>query len=219
MALSELDRNLVDRCLQRQPQAWEEFVDRFAGLISFIVRSTCKERSISLDPNVQDDLVQEVFVAILSNNFVVLRRFRGNSSFAAYLTVIARRVVVKSLIEKYLPVGKKPVTKVDTAKKTEAKKAEISPETQREVRPQMEPQPVKMEEILEPSTEAVEAYIENMDEVLYLISHLSERDAKVVKMYHLEQRSYAEIAVTLGIPENTVGPILSRARETMRQKG
>lgn len=196
MALSEFDRNLVDRCLQKQPQAWEEFVDRFGGLISFIVRNTCKERSIVVDPSVQDDLVQEVFVAMLSNNFVVLRRFRGNSSLATYLTVIARRVIVKSLIEKHLPQhvqGETPSEVVET--------------------------PVKIEEIPEPKAEAAEEYIENMDEILYLVSHLTERDAQVVKMYHLEQKSYAEISSALEIPENTVGPILSRAREVMRQKG
>ncbi len=238
MALSEFDRNLVDRCLQKQPQAWEEFVDRFAGLVSFVVRSTCMERSISLDPNVQDDLVQEVFVAILSNNFVVLRRFRGNSSLAAYLTVISRRVVVKSLLEKYLPMRKKPVAKAEDEEKTDSQKSEIKksePQTQKteskksdaaeaaltEPRPAREPEQesIKMEEIPEPTTAAAEAYIENMDEILYLISNLSARDAKVVKMYHLEQKTYAEIAAALGISENTVGPILSRARETMRQKG
>lgn len=185
MALSDLDRNLIDRCLQKQPQAWDEFVDRFAGLIAFVVRSTCKARNIALDPNVQADLVQEVFVVMLSDNFVIFRRFRGNCSFATYLTVIARRVIVKSLLQKYLPAAD---TGISAA---EREKAETLP---------------------------TEDYIDNMDEVLYLISHLPERDAKIVKMYHLEQKTYAEISSIMGIPENTVGPILSRARETMRQK-
>ena len=29
MALSEIDRNLLQRCLARKPRAWEDFVDRF----------------------------------------------------------------------------------------------------------------------------------------------------------------------------------------------
>ena len=62
-----------------------------------------------------------------------------------------------------------------------------------------------------------EEVIENMDEVLFLISRLPEREAKIVRMYHLEQKSYAEIAEILSIPVNTVGPTLSRARDVMRR--
>ena len=186
MALSDFDRNLIERCMQKQAVAWEEFVDRFGGLVSFIVQTTCKARNFNLDPMTHDDLVQEVFVRILSENFVVLRRFRGNCSLASYLTVIARRVTVKALLTKYM-----------TVEKTNASEEDLS----------------------ETNEEPVEAIIENMDEILYLISHLPERDAKIVRMYHLEQKSYAEIAAVMGIPENSVGPILSRARDVMRQNG
>ncbi len=188
MALSEFDRNLLDRCLQKQPQAWNEFVDRFAGLISFVVRSVCQDRGLSLDLAAQEDLIQEVFVVILSENFVVLRRFRGNCSLAAYLTVIARRVVVRVILQKY--VQQPAAGTLDG-----------------------------LEEAAVEEAAAPEELIENMDEVLFLISRLPEREAKIVKMYHLEQRSYAEIAESLSIPVNSVGPTLSRAREVMRQRG
>ncbi len=188
MALSDYDRNLIERCLQKQAQAWDEFVDRYAGLISFVVSSTCKSRGLELGLATQEDLVQEVFVVILSENFVVLRRFRGNCSLATYLTVIARRVAVRTLLQKYIAP--------DSA--TQTKNSE------------------NVETLDATESQGVEEYIDNMDEVLFLISRLPERDAKVVKMYHLEQKSYAEIAATMGIPENTVGPLLSRAREFMR---
>ena len=69
MALSEFDRNLLDRCIQKQAQAWEEFVDRFAGLVLYVVQTTCQARKFTVDFTVQEDLVQEVFFAILSDNF------------------------------------------------------------------------------------------------------------------------------------------------------
>ncbi len=189
MALSEFDRNLLDRCIQKQAQAWEEFVDRFAGLVLYVVQTTCQARKFTVDFTVQEDLVQEVFFAILSDNFVVLRRFRGNCSLAAYLTVIARRVVVKSLLQKHGPTVSFSVAGINET---------VSEHT---------------------VNSTAEEYIENMDEILYLISRLPEREAKVVKMYHLEQKSYAEISSILGIPENTIGPTLSRARDLMRKNG
>ena len=41
-------------------------------------------------------------------------------------------------------------------------------------------------------------------------------DAKIVRQYHLEGRSYREISAGLGVPENSIGPTLSRARARLR---
>jgi RNA polymerase sigma-70 factor (ECF subfamily) len=37
-------------------------------------------------------------------------------------------------------------------------------------------------------------------------------------MYYLEGRSYEEISGQLGIPVNSIGPLLSRARQRLRNK-
>mgnify|MGYP003879613469 CR=1 FL=1 len=39
----------------------------------------------------------DVFVAIIANDYAALRRFQRNCSLATYLTVIARRVIVRKL--------------------------------------------------------------------------------------------------------------------------
>ena len=36
-------------------------------------------------------------------------------------------------------------------------------------------------------------------------------------MYHLEGKSYREISQSVGMPENSIGATLSRARSKMRQ--
>jgi RNA polymerase sigma-70 factor (ECF subfamily) len=46
---------------------------------------------------------------------------------------------------------------------------------------------------------------------------LDQRDAQIVRMYHLEGKSYREISSTMGIAENSIGPALSRARTQMRE--
>ena len=42
-------------------------------------------------------------------------------------------------------------------------------------------------------------------------------EAQVVRMYHLEGKNYYEISVAVGLSENSIGPMLSRARNKMRQ--
>ena len=62
VGLSEIDRNLLERCLQKKPRAWEDFVDRFMGLVLHVIRHTAQSRSIRLSPEDRDDLCAEVFL-------------------------------------------------------------------------------------------------------------------------------------------------------------
>jgi RNA polymerase sigma-70 factor (ECF subfamily) len=52
-----------------------------------------------------------------------------------------------------------------------------------------------------------------------LLGKLDGQEATIVRMYHLEGKSYQEISTATGIAENSVGPTLSRARQKMRNHG
>ncbi len=97
VALTNLDRELLKRCLAKQPGAWNDFVDRFLGLIYHVVQHTAHLRSAPLKPEDTEDLAAEVLLQLVANDYAVLRQFRGNSSLSTYLTVIARRICVHEL--------------------------------------------------------------------------------------------------------------------------
>ena len=101
--LSEVDRFLLDSCLGKKPFAWESFVDRFLGLIVHVVKMSARRRSFQLSPHDEEDLVAEIFLKIVENDFAVLRRFNGDCSLAAYLTVIARRIAVRRMAARRPP--------------------------------------------------------------------------------------------------------------------
>ncbi|MGC3966788.1 MAG: sigma-70 family RNA polymerase sigma factor [Pirellulales bacterium] len=63
-----------------------------------------------------------------------------------------------------------------------------------------------------------EQRIADHDEVNRLLDGLQDNEARVVRLYHLEGLSYQEISAAVGMPENSIGPTLSRARERMRTK-
>src|SRR6185369_16556424 len=84
----------------RSSGAWEDFVDRFLGLVLHVINHTAQSRSIAIAPQDQEDLTSEVFMAILDDDYAVLRRFRAQSSLATYLTVVSRRVVVRELLKR-----------------------------------------------------------------------------------------------------------------------
>lgn len=100
MALTTTDRTLLQRCLQHHRGAWNDFVDRFLGLIYHVVHFTAHQRSVPLQPEDVEDVAAEVLLQIVANNYQVLSQFRGQSSLATYLTVIARRICVQELVRR-----------------------------------------------------------------------------------------------------------------------
>jgi RNA polymerase sigma-70 factor (ECF subfamily) len=184
VALSDTDRVLLEKCLARKPRAWEDFVDRFLGLVIHVVNHSAQARSIRLSAQDREDLAADVFMTIVKDDFGVLRHFRGQSSLATYLAVVARRVVVRELLQR------------KSASRLSAPSAVAASDTQ-----------------------GAEQRFEHREEVERLLEELDDSEAVVVRMYHLEGMSYQEISVRTGLPENSVGPVLSRARQKMRQAG
>ena len=167
--------------------AWEEFVDRFMGLVVHVVNHSAQARSIRLAVEDRDDLCAEVFLAIVKDDFAFLRRFRGQASLATYLTVVARRVVVRRLLEQRGPARLGDALTQQSA----ARHGDDGGQT-------------------------VERRLSDREEVLRLLQGLDATEAKVVQLFHLDGQSYQEISSAVGLPENSIGPILSRARNKMR---
>jgi RNA polymerase sigma-70 factor (ECF subfamily) len=98
--LTALDRDLLKRCLHHEPGSWNEFVDRFLGLIYHVINHASHLRSVTLRPEDVEDLAAEVLLQIVGNDYGILRQFRKESSLATYLTVIARRICVQELAKR-----------------------------------------------------------------------------------------------------------------------
>ncbi len=188
VALSDIDRNLLDRCIARKPRAWEDFVDRFMGLVLHVIDHTARSRGILVSPEDREDLCAQVFLEIIKNEFAVLRHFRRQSSLATYLTVVSRRVVVHALVARR--------SSERAAMAQVAAQAPMAGATT--------------------SSEPEERFADR-DEIERLLKELDAAEADVVRMYHLEGKTYQEIGWAVGISENSVGPLLSRAREKMRR--
>ena len=60
--------------------------------------------------------------------------------------------------------------------------------------------------------------VADREEVERLIERLDTTEARLVRLHHLEARSYSEISRITGLPLGSIGPALSRAREKMRSE-
>lgn len=189
MALTEIDRTLLNRCVNREAGAWNDFVDRFMGLFVHVIQHVAHSRSVQVSPEDVDDLCAEVFLRVLENDFAVLKRFRGKSSLATYLSVIGRRIVVKEIASRRKAEAMGHVN----AHQDSLEKADAD-------------QP------------PVEERIEDRELVRQMLDGLEANEREVVKRYHLAGQSYHEISTGLRIPMNSVGPTLSRARRKLREQ-
>jgi hypothetical protein len=98
MSVAELDRELLIRCLDEQPRAWEDFVDRFLGLVLHVVDHTATNRDVRISIEDRNTLCESVFAALGYDNYRLLRNFSERSSLTTYLSVVARRIVVRTLM-------------------------------------------------------------------------------------------------------------------------
>lgn len=185
MPLRDIDRNLIDRCLRKEPGAWNDFVDRYMGLIYHVIHHAAHARSRVLSSEDIEDIAAEIMLKIVDDDYGVLRCFKGNSSLPTYLTVIARRIAVKELIRRH---------REEELGHTNAHRAFVDDGT----------------------PEDAEAVV-SAEEVERMLEELPPREAEVVRLYHLKYQNYRQIGKKLGIPENSVGPILAKARKRLRE--
>jgi RNA polymerase sigma-70 factor (ECF subfamily) len=185
--LTAADRLLLKRCVNNDQGAWREFVDRFLGLIYHVIQTTGHLRNQPLRPEDVEDIAADILAQLVARDFAVLRQFRGQSSLAAYLTVAARRICMHAMAQ--------------PAAGRQAPAAKASPLVNHDSE----------------ATARGESDLENLEEVQRLLGKLSGRDRQVVRMFYIESRTYDEISAELGIPRNSIGPILTRARNMLRQ--
>ncbi len=104
----------------------------------------------------------------------MLRHFRGESSLATYLTVIARRVVVAELLKQKLS------SRLDDHAASDRNGAWSAAESS--------------------------SRVSDREEVERLLAELDGAEAKIVRMYHLEGKSYQEISSAVGHAREQRGP-------------
>lgn len=186
MPLHPLDRELLDRCLKHDPGAWNDFVDRYMGLIYHVIHHIAHARSLDLSTADVEDLAAEVLLGIVDDDYAVLRKFRSASSLPTYLTVVARRIAIKEIVKRQREAELGHVN----AHRNSMTEDELTSDTE---------------------------LLATADQIEQILKDLPERDAEVVRLRHLKSLSYRQIARQLGISENTIGPILSRAHKRLKR--
>lgn len=93
-------------CLEGRKEAWDQFVERYAGVVHAGVRRTLSGPSGSPGTDDIHDCVQEVFVRLVKDDYRALRRFDPErASIVTWLTVVARNVTIDFLRRQKAPAA------------------------------------------------------------------------------------------------------------------
>jgi RNA polymerase sigma-70 factor (ECF subfamily) len=187
VSLLPVDKELLQRCLTKQPGSWNDFVDRFLSLIYHVVQHTAYLRSVKLTPEDMEDIAAEILLQIVADDYKLLRQFRGQANLSTYLTVIARRICVHELNRRQA---------VRDAIRRGDVKAPAEP--------------------VEDNIAATKS-LESLEEVERLLRKLKGPEREIVRLFYLEGRTYEEISTETNVPVNTIGSVLSRARKKLRE--
>ena len=187
MPLTDVDQKLLKRILEKKPGSWNDFVDRFLSLIYHTIHHTAHLRSAKLRAEDVEDIASEVLVALLADDSKALRSFRGQASLSTYLTVIARRTCEHELTRRQ-------------SVRDSIQRGDVQPVT----------------DIPKDDAAAAKA-MEKLEDVDDLLRQLSGKPREVVRLFYLEGRTYEEISTELDLPVNSIGAVLTRAREKLRE--
>ncbi len=185
------DRGLVRACIGGDPEAWRVFVGRYVRLVAHVVRTTLRQARGRASEADVEDVTMRLYAHLVEGDFRVLRNLREPYHLRAWLAVSARRRA-QDLMKRGGPA---PLSLDWTATEEgiplrdeiAAGPEGASPETRDEIRTALER------------------------------TSLSERERVMVKLHYFRGRSYDEISELLGIPRNSIGPTLDRAREKLRE--
>lgn len=94
--------SLLDRCFQGESAAWDEFVEKYFNPVAGAIKYILGKYSLNYNDSELEDLTQEVFVALMEQDYRRLRLFRGekNCSLATYLRVLSARKAIDYLRRK-----------------------------------------------------------------------------------------------------------------------
>lgn len=184
----EEEADLVRGCLAQRDAAWERLLREYSGGALAAIRSALRQRGHGSDGALEDELLADTFEALAADDAHVLRSFRGESSLATFLSVVATRRVFRVLRDRF---------RHERAIDRKADQDKRAPRTGED-----------------PADLA--AKDDRADVLVEAIAGLAPGDKLLLTLYYLDGRSYKEIAAVTGLAATGVGTKIARARTRLR---
>ncbi|MBU1127717.1 MAG: sigma-70 family RNA polymerase sigma factor [Candidatus Omnitrophica bacterium] len=192
---------LLKKCIERDYEAWNDFIERYKSLVTRSVRYKLKKISVKMKMPRDEfrDIVQEIFLTIWEKN--ELARVRDAASLEGWLVMVSLNRTSNYCRGR---IYAKPKNMVSLEADLFAGKPGISLKS---MIPSACFNTVDMVESRELS-ELLKSEIDSLDHKQQL----------ALKLNVYEHRKQKDISKIMNIPENTVATLVSRAKNRVREK-
>ncbi|MGB2879522.1 MAG: sigma-70 family RNA polymerase sigma factor [Candidatus Omnitrophota bacterium] len=196
--ISMTTEQLIQKCIDNDHVAWNEFVRRYKGLVTRSVRSKLKKLNVRLPGGEFHDIVQEIFLSIWEKG--KLAGVRDISCVEAWLVIMALNKTFNYCKSKTF--------------RTERGACSLDEEINRD-KPWL-----TLGAVLPSAKFDTEKNIESneLKEMLEKeISGLNPRQQLALKLNIYDGKTQKDIAQIMNIPENTVGTMIKRSKDKIRE--
>jgi len=172
------DIDLIQGCISGDKNSWDIFAERFSRLIYDSIIRTFRKYGADFNQDILDDLHNDVFVALLDNDYRAIRAYEGKNGckLASYIRTIAVRKTIDFLRKI------KPVTSIE---EDSAKDGGGDPRI--------------MDALSVSQTENDLGSKESIEISKILIDELKKEERKLCELFYVEKKSPEYIAENLGI--------------------
>ncbi len=184
------DRTLIQNVIDRVEGASDLFVEKFSKFVYSILH-----RNLGIKPDVADDLHNLVFLKLFEDDCRRLRNWRREGNFVNYLGTVTRNLANDHF-----------------------SKLKVWSEVSFERRDDEDDTAWVMDPVsTDPSPEEVAAAAEQRRLLYQAMDKLSKRDQEIIRLRHLEEKSYKQIAEEMGYTIGSVGSIISRVEKRLKK--
>ena len=183
---------LVRLCLKKDPSAWEEFVRRYAQLIYWAIERTFRRCHFAFRREDLEDTFQQVFSHLWEKG---LKRAEGFEKIDGWLVIVSYRVAVDVVRrEKRRERLVSMEERIGESGGGEKRIEDLLPHQGKNPREKLEGK------LLE----------EAVNEIL---NSLSEKEALILRLNLIEEKTHSEISELLKIPIGTISSLVKRTKE------
>lgn len=187
MAPVDADRELIDRCTRGERAAWDDFVGRYYEVARAAARTALIRARRRAPVDDVENVAQSVFTALYEDSFRRLRQYQGRCSVRSWIWSVTVNHALNYVRTEALRRGRS--LDADPL---------LVPEAAREERP---------EEAIVELTRRLEAYM----------AKLNAKERLALKLHYTDGLPQKNIAKILGVAENTIGALISRARTKLQE--
>ena len=93
--MSTKDAKIIANCIKGDKNAWNEFVERFSGLVMWCIKDRLSKSGYTFNNYDLQDIHQEVFLCIYKEN--KLAALKDHSKIAPWLSVVAGNIAMNKI--------------------------------------------------------------------------------------------------------------------------